>query len=63
MKAKNWLKHAYNMFLYRKSEEVENYPKAIIKSEIRSIAHADEEFKDVIFELGVGMLAEKIMRR
>lgn len=62
MKAKNWLRHAYSMFLYRKSEEAENFPKAIIKREIRTIAHADEEFRNAIFELGVGILAEKIMR-
>lgn len=60
MKTKNALSHAYSMFGYRKSEEIELYPRGAIKREIRAAAMKDIEFKDAIFELGVNMLADKV---
>lgn len=60
MKTKSLLKHAYSMYGYRKSEEIELSPRKLIKRDIRSIAVGDVEFRNSMFELGVSLLADKV---
>lgn len=62
MKTKNALSHAYSMFGYRKSEEIELSPRGAIKREIRVAAAKDIEFKDAVFDLGVNLLADKVKK-
>lgn len=60
MKTKSLLKHAYSMYGYRKSEEIELSPRKLIKRDIRSIAVGDVEFRNTMFELGVSLLADQV---
>lgn len=63
MKTKTLLKRAYDMYGYRKSEEIELSPRKFIKRDIRIIAVGDVEFRNAVFELGISLLADKVEQK